>query len=638
VKLWAAGGTAVRTLSDARGWVNDLAFSPDGRLFAAATTGDGVRIWGAGGGAPPAPAVPRLAAAGSVNRVVFSPDGTRIASGDLDSRVVIWSLDGTRLAEWRGVLGPVASLAFSPDGALLLVGYRWATQLVRLADRSSCTLVLSDTGWVLYTDDGLFDASRDGGRLVAMSVGMDSIGIEQLAVTNNRPDLILARLGTGDPGQVAWYARQHERRLRRLGLEPGGRPSEVHLPETRLRSVRQDGDRATLSFSLADSAVDLASWTVFANDVPVQGLANRPVSGRSADVTVTVDLTAGANKLEVSCRNARGAESYRQQANLSCDRIVVRDLWYLGFGVSRYRDPGLALAWAHQDALDLAAAFTRLGGSSASDFGADVRGRLFGAVHARVFTDAEVTPAAIRGAREFLAGARPDDVLVLFIAGHGVHDRDPEATYYFLPWGADLADLPGTAADFDLVEAILDEVAPRAKLFLMDTCESGEVDEPAAVGPAAAPSSSVTVASGARGIAVTKAAAGEVTTGVAAGGSGQTATEPRPWLLERDRYIGNDLRRRSGAVVFSSARGGELSYERDDLANGVFTEEILKALSSAYADADGDGVIAVDELRAYVERAVAAATGGFQHPTVDRDNLSIRFAFPLASAARARRD
>ncbi len=230
VKLWTVDGDAVRTISDARGWVNDLAFSPDGRLLAAATTGDGVRIWSARGGSPPAPAAPRLAAAGSVNRVVFSPDGTRIASGDLDSRVVIWSLDGTRLAEWRGVLGPVASLAFSPDGALLLVGYRWATQLVRLADGSSCTLVLSDTGWVLYTDDGLFDASRDGGRLVAMSVGMDSIGIEQLAVTNNRPDLILARMGTGEPLQVAWYARQHERRLRRLGLDPGKRSPTCTCP------------------------------------------------------------------------------------------------------------------------------------------------------------------------------------------------------------------------------------------------------------------------------------------------------------------------------------------------------------------------------------------------------------------------
>jgi len=340
----------------------------------------------------------------------------------------------------------------------------------------------------------------------------------------------------------------------------------------------------------------------------------------------------------VSCRNVRGAESYRQQANLACDTVVVRDLWYLGFGVSRYRDPGLALAWAHQDALDLAAAFARLGRSSSSAFGADVRTRLFGTVHARVFTDADVTPAAIRDAREFLVGARPDDVLVLFIAGHGVHDRDPEATYYFLPWGADLADLAGTAADFDLVEAILDEVAPRAKLFLMDTCESGEADEPAGAGPAAEPSSVALVASGARGLTVTKAPAGDAMTGTAVGDFGPTATEPRPWLLERDRYISNDLRRRSGAVVLSSSRGGELSYERDDLANGVFTEEILKALSSANADADGDGVVAVDELRAYVERAVAAATGGFQHPTVDRDNLSIRFGFPLASAARARRD
>ena len=39
----------------------------------------------------------------------------------------------------------------------------------------------------------------------------------------------------------------------------------------------------------------------------------------------------------------------------------------------------------------------------------------------------------------------------------------------------------------------------------------------------------------------------------------------RKYLNEKDRFITNDIFRRSGAVVFSSSRGGEFSYENNEL-------------------------------------------------------------------------
>lgn len=103
----------------------------------------------------------------------------------------------------------------------------------------------------------------------------------------------------------------------------------------------------------------------------------------------------------------------------------------------------------------------------------------------------------------------------------------------------------------------------------------------------------------------------------------------RQFLLERDRYIFNDLSRRSGAIVFSSSRGGEFSYEKEALENGLFTEEIIHALTRAEADTDHDGLISTDELRHHVINAVATSSHHLQHPTVDRDNIYQRFGFPL---------
>ena len=101
----------------------------------------------------------------------------------------------------------------------------------------------------------------------------------------------------------------------------------------------------------------------------------------------------------------------------------------------------------------------------------------------------------------------------------------------------------------------------------------------------------------------------------------------RSYLLEKDLYIYNDLIRRSGAIVFSSSKGGEFSYESDKVQNGYFTDELLKAFTSKVADHNKDGIVSTDELRKYVSAEVPKHTQNLQHPTVDRDNIYQKFDF-----------
>jgi hypothetical protein len=103
----------------------------------------------------------------------------------------------------------------------------------------------------------------------------------------------------------------------------------------------------------------------------------------------------------------------------------------------------------------------------------------------------------------------------------------------------------------------------------------------------------------------------------------------RTWLNEKDRYIYNDLLRRSGAIVFSSCKGGEFSYESDAFANGLFTEEIINAVGKRKADKDGNGIVTTGELRDYVSTAVPKHCKDMQNPTVDRDNIYVKFGFSV---------
>ena len=665
--------------------ISSLAFSPDGRSLALA--GHRIQSWAVTSGEPALRAA-FFALPGSLDLlaleegkvrsflqagedpenglgcVAFSPDG-KLAVTAGAGRLRLWErsaesglLTPGRLLE--GHTAAVRAVRFSPDGRLLLSGSADGTfRLWNPATGGAVSFVVTGQEWLMFTDDGYFDGSRGGADLAAAVRGLEVFGVDQFAVVRNRPDLILERLGLGAPGQAEAYFAQYLKRLARMDFLPERIPAGVmdgrllpaasageralllaawppaggeyrrrgelglderlrllrlpfllawleetllsgdyHVPVSRLLELRREGKQAALTFELADSRHPLKSYSVFVNDVPLFGAYGKPVGGAGGRITERFPLCAGVNKVEVSCLNERGAESWRAAARVECDLPAEERLWFLGFGVSRYRDPALNLAWADKDARDLAAAFQAMGG-----------GR-FREVRARTWLDEQATSAAVAQARSFLRGAGEDDTVVLFIAGHGLHDSDRAATYYFLTHEADPKDLSRTAVDFDRIEELLQGIGPRRKLFLMDTCESGEAEE----GQAASAASTA----GSRGL---KARA-------AGRGLAVAAAPLQGWLAERDRFVFTDLLRRSGSIVFSACRGGELSYESDRLRNGFFTSEILRALGQPAADGDGDREISVDELRAWVSGTVPELTGGLQHPTVDRDNRTQKFGFP----------
>jgi uncharacterized caspase-like protein len=306
----------------------------------------------------------------------------------------------------------------------------------------------------------------------------------------------------------------------------------------------------------------------------------------------------GTNRIEVSARDKRGLESLRALRAIEGPTSPPGgDVHVVAFGISKYEDARLDLDYADKDARDLAAIVQAEAGPGRRVF-------------THVFTNEQATAAAIRGAKSLFANVGVDDTVVLFIAGHGVFASDASAEYYFLTHDVDLNHLTETAVTFEVVEDLLSGIAARKKLFLMDACQSGDRDEDVDTG--------VLADARARGFK----ARGLVLD------AQQDRPKPRSYLALRERYIYNDLQRRTGAIVFSSSTGSEFSYEMSDLENGVFTHAIVRALRGD-GDANGDGRVSTEELRTFVSGDVATRTSGMQHPVVDRDNLDMVFGFPV---------
>lgn len=587
--LWSWNGQRQGELRDHGRYdiVAGIAFSPDGKLIASASTNkvlvhsrEGAQIR----------TLKTKHAWSNMDDVAFSPDGKLLATPENET-IRLWDMATGKDSVLSGHAALVQALTFDPSGARLLsASSDTSARIWNLSNGAAMILLSRDSEWISASPDGMFDASPHGGSLVVMARGLDAWGIDQFAPYNNRPDVLLSRLGLGTPELVAHYQRQVQRRLRVLGLQDNGRmPTDA--PDAEIVTAHVSGKTVKLKVRCRDQA-NLRRADVFVNDVPLPAAA-RTLNSREQTFETDVELTTGDNKIEASCTNARGIESFRAMTTVRYERPTRGELYFLGLGVSKYRNQALDLQFADGDATELAARFGQMG-------------KGFSQVHVKTLTNADCTVAGMTAAKEWLRQSKVDDTVVLFVAGHGVHDKDSDETYYYLTHETNLDRLAGSAAPFDLLEDMLVSAPARRKLALMDTCESGERDRD---------EGATTVAAGPNVISrgLRRAVAGK----------------PRPYIYERDRFIYNNLQRRSGAIVLSSSRGGEASYESAEFKHGFFTAAILRALGDRQVDRNRDGQVSTDELALYVGKLVPTLSGGLQQPTVDRDNLAQRFAFPL---------
>ncbi len=542
--------------------------------------------------------------------VSFSPDSKTLVTGHNDLTIRVWDVEtGLEKMVLKGHNSAVTHVKVSGDGKFIFSAAKDGS--VRMWDMITgkellAFSVFGNNQWAMYSPDGYWDGTPQIGEVVSLARKTSIWPIDQFASQLNRPDILLKSVGNKNQQLISHYEKQYQKRLRKLQIAEGNDINTMHVPQNILLANEQNGKMLKLKIQFKDSVQELATYNIFVNNVPVFGAFGKAINGSQAEVVENIELQTGENKVEFSCTNNKGGESMRNVMVFYNKETTSPDLYLLAFGVSQYQNAGLNLQFAHKDAIDLEKVVQNL------------RGKSFGNVYTKVLTNEQVTPDAIKASKDFVKNAKVDDTFILFIAGHGMHDKDAEATYYYLTSNADINNLKGTAADFETIEDLLQGIPPRNKLFLMDACESGEIDDETY--------ENLTGFENLSGLGI--ASRGFKSTSTPTTNNQQQSTK-RSYLYQKDRYIYNDLVRRSGAIVFSSSKGGELSYERSDIENGLFTEYIMKALITTEADKDGNGTVSTDELRIYVTEQVAKASGDLQHPTVDRDNIYQKFGFQM---------
>lgn len=127
IKLWeTATGREIKTLTGHTGEVISLAFSPDGHLLASGSGDWTIKLWDTATGRELRTLIGEGGKVESflsrVNSLVFSPDGRWLAAGNDDRTVRLWDVATWREARVMISDTVVSAIAFSPDGRFVASG------------------------------------------------------------------------------------------------------------------------------------------------------------------------------------------------------------------------------------------------------------------------------------------------------------------------------------------------------------------------------------------------------------------------------------------------------------------------------------------------------------------------------------
>lgn len=464
------------------------------------------------------------------------------------------------------------------------------------------TLVANGDNYIFKTKDNFYKVSKDGRDLVTFRIGNKALPIEQFDAIFNRPDLVLKQLESQDEDLMALYYKAFQKRIKKLGLIETTSIDWNAIPTVKVNQVKDipavtTDSNLPLSFQFTDQK-GLLSYNLWVNDVPMYGKQGKTINGNEFSGKETIELTSGTNKIQVACMNEYGYESLMETFYIENTTEQVKpNLYLVAIGAAEYQNDKYNLNYPVKDAKDL------VGIMEANS------NKVYNQVLTKTLANEQVTVEQVLALKSFLNQSTVNDVVMVFVAGHGV--LDPNFDYYFATYNMDFNDPKNGGLAYEDLESIIDGIKSRRKILIMDTCHSGEVDEEEVFfSEEALPDDEEENEDDL-----------EFRSAGPAIESNQSSASPSKVMNE----LFNDLRRGIGATVISSAGGTEYAMESGEWKNGLFTYCMLMGLKTEKADLNEDGLIYLSELQNYVTEMVKSLSHGKQIPNNRIQNLELDF-------------
>ncbi len=466
-------------------------------------------------------------------RIAFSPDGSRLHVSRGDTTLVVeWELGRA-----VGTIGAGQVIHVANTGVLMTNQGIWSSNTFeQVAYFYPC---VSQRFWATVIASGKIHASEE------FASAPKQYGITYVSSEDIRNTL--------SPNEVSLVLQ---------GVKPNfasKAPADYSVPRVKCQITKIGPTEAHLQVSAHVAGKGIQPVTAYLRRQHLQlPPSDRKKSFYSDDgketIEVVVPFLSGRNfmSIDVWIKDSLGVESATKTIVIERSELVrelTGRLFVLSVGVSKHKFAEYNLSYPAADAVAIAELFKRQ------------EGLTFGEVHAQIYADDHATLKNVRDGLAWLERvATPDDLAVVFFAGHGLRGR---RGLYYVTHEGDAEGIQYTCLNWEEIAKTLGKLKAKQTLFLSDVCHAG----------------------------------------------GFAKTE-----VPMQNDLAASLKEIKNLVVLASSGPDELSLEDDEWGHGAFTYALLKGLRGA-ADTNGDGV-SLGEIIEFVTRETSKLTGNAQTPFV----------------------
>ena len=513
----------------------------DGAVLSVAITSDGSKVVSGGedgrirvSDITTGDALTEIEASGdAIQSVAIAEAGAQLAAGGDDGILRVFETDsGSEVYSFEGHGAAITSVAYGKDEKVFhtasLDGTSRVFQLESGAELAQA--VSTEEGWAVYNQEGDFDGAGDGLEAVAFAAEEHKFDLDQFAQSHYEPGL-LSRASEGE---------KEEKSEEKPNLSVQFATPPIVAFFTPDEDTESDSEEYEMTVQAGDLGGGVIEIRLYQNGRLVQTKDMSDNDDKEISEEMTVKLLTGENRFRLVALSRDRIESRPAKVTVTYTGEELKsDLHIVTIGINEYRNPALNLNYGVPDANGIREFFE-----------AQPR-KLFDEVKFYSLQNRDATRANIKELLTSLEDTKPDDVVIIYYAGHG---ETVEKDWYLIP--ADLVyperedEIRAKGIKSDELQAWVNTIQANKVVMLMDACKSG---------------------------AALKAFRGF-----------------------GERKALTKLARSSGVHIVAAAAKDQFASELKQLGHGAFTYALLDGLRGE-ADYAKDNVVNIRELTTYIE-------------------------------------
>ena len=414
------------------------------------------------------------------------------------------------------------------------------------------------------------------------------IPLRQGDLQYNRPDKVLEYLNAPQT-DIDFYKQLYQIRQKKYNTRTTSTAVE---PTIQFNTTSAITDKILNLTANVTATEKITKLQVQVNGCPIMVQPLTYNNGKELKQTIQIPLNAGPNKIYAWAEDEKGNRSSFSELKVTGEFADSGKWYFMGIGVSNYKDSLQNLKYADKDIRDIA----------------EFMATEYPGIQIDTLFNEQVTAANIRLMSNKLKATHPDDKVMVSFSGHGL--LDDQNKFWYATHDIDFLKPEQAGFSMTAITAMLDNIPARYRMITLDACHSGDV-----VSGFTSPAKTEVFKQPAEDKSTIK---GSILLNHKKENNASSAL-----LLKSMQMVFTDQLSNTGINLIAASSGTEYALEGDKWNNGVFTYALINGWAYAAKKESYNDQIHYRDLKQYLQQRVSAITNGRQTPNTVMENGEI---------------